>query len=86
MLTLTLMMVDNNSSRNTSTRFGATNFAVCFKLRRDLSTTREQKTDPLDYAGLLEDKDCTNLGRLTLNLKFPNMDDTLLTPQHLLNF
>jgi hypothetical protein len=47
-LTLTLIVVGNNSSHNTSTRSGATNFATCFKLCRGLSTTsREQKIDPL---------------------------------------
>jgi hypothetical protein len=46
-LTLTLLMVDNNSSRNTSTRSGATICAECLKLHQDLYTpSREKKIDP----------------------------------------
>jgi hypothetical protein len=45
-LTLTLLLVDNNSSRNTSTRSGTIICAECLELHQDLSTTlREQKID-----------------------------------------
>jgi hypothetical protein len=46
-LTLTLLVVDHNSSRDTYPRSDATIFATCLRLRQDLSpATRKPKTDP----------------------------------------